>query len=153
MGIGQSGVGGGGPVRVVLDANIIISGWHYGGTPERAINLGRSSGFRVYISPYILGEVERTLLGVRFSWSRSRLDGSLGSFLQWANIIHPAVQVTGVSRDVNDDPVLACCLQANADYLVTGDNDLLALGSFQGTQIVNAAAFLEIYEELEGGAD
>ena len=44
-----------------------------------------------------------------------------------------------VSRDADDDAVLACALAAQADLIVSGDADLLVLKQFQGIRIVTAA--------------
>ena len=44
-----------------------------------------------------------------------------------------------VSRDADDDAVLACALAARADLVVSGDDDLLVLQSLKGIAIVSAA--------------
>ena len=44
-----------------------------------------------------------------------------------------------VSRDPDDDAVLACALAARADLVVSGDNDLLVLKSFEGIPIVTVS--------------
>ena len=44
-----------------------------------------------------------------------------------------------VSRDADDDAVLACALAARADLVVSGDNDLLSLKGFSGIRIVTIA--------------
>ena len=48
-----------------------------------------------------------------------------------------------VCRDPDDDAVLACAKAANADFIVSGDQDLLVLQAFEGIQIVTAAQALE----------
>jgi putative PIN family toxin of toxin-antitoxin system len=45
-------------------------------------------------------------------------------------------------RDPDDLPVLACALTGEADYIVTGDNDLLELKSFEGIEILRPTQFL-----------
>lgn len=52
-----------------------------------------------------------------------------------------------ICRDPKDDIFLACAKAANADYLVTEDNDLLVLQQHHATQIVNVAAFLSVLEQ------
>ena len=47
-----------------------------------------------------------------------------------------------VSRDVDDDAVLACALAARADLIVSGDEDLLVLKEFQGIPIATIAQAL-----------
>jgi predicted nucleic acid-binding protein len=51
------------------------------------------------------------------------------------------------SRDPKDDPVLACALAARADYLISNDRDLLALGKPFGIAIVTPAEFLRTVGE------
>ena len=50
----------------------------------------------------------------------------------------------GVCRDPDDDYLLGCAVAGAADYLVTGDEDLLAVGRYQGLAIVTAREFLAI---------
>ena len=62
-------------------------------------------------------------------------------------VIPEAVQA---ARDPADDPILGTAVAASADYLVTGDRDLLDLGSFRGIPITTARQFLDL---LEGAND
>lgn len=47
----------------------------------------------------------------------------------------------GICRDPDDDSVLACAVAAAADYLVSGDKDLLVLDSCRGVRIIAPRAF------------
>jgi predicted nucleic acid-binding protein len=47
-----------------------------------------------------------------------------------------------VSRDPDDDAVLACAVSARADLIVSGDKDLRVLGSYRGILILSAAEAL-----------
>ncbi|MBE0638481.1 MAG: putative toxin-antitoxin system toxin component, PIN family [Bacteroidales bacterium] len=48
-----------------------------------------------------------------------------------------------LSRDPNDDFLLAFAIDTNADYLVTGDKDLLAIKKYKNTLIVDFSTFLD----------
>jgi putative PIN family toxin of toxin-antitoxin system len=68
-------------------------------------------------------------------------------------ILHKAERVTitaedieAISRDPKDDIFLACAKVAEADYLVSEDNDLLVLTQYHGTKIVNVVTFLTVLE-------
>jgi predicted nucleic acid-binding protein len=52
-----------------------------------------------------------------------------------------------VGRDPEDDNILACALAAEADYLVTGDADLLELHEFKGTSIATPKDFELLFDD------
>ena len=53
-------------------------------------------------------------------------------------------EIPAVTRDPKDDYLLAYALVGQADYLVTGDRDLLVLGQVEHTRIVTARDFVEV---------
>ena len=101
----------------------------------------------MYLSPFILGEVERVLVN-KFGWQGLIANEAVSDMRRWATVISPTDTITAVTTDDDDNRILECCLECRADYLVTGDRrDLLPLGSFCGTTIVNAAVFLRVIGE------
>jgi putative PIN family toxin of toxin-antitoxin system len=58
-------------------------------------------------------------------------------------------EIAAASRDPKDDILLATALEAQAQYLVSEDNDLLVLDSYQGTRIINALDFLRVLQEAQ----
>jgi putative PIN family toxin of toxin-antitoxin system len=62
-------------------------------------------------------------------------------------------QVPPVSRDPKDDLFLATARAAQADYLVSEDQDLLVLGSHGGTRIVDTATFLRALAQQASGEE
>jgi predicted nucleic acid-binding protein len=76
--------------------------------------------------------------------------GRLRRFLESDTVRTPiTADVLGVATHPEDDLILATAVSAQADYLVTGDRHLLALGMFHGVQIVSPREFLTILD-LEG---
>ena len=126
------------------DSNVLISGLNFRGRERTFLALGERGEIAVYLSPFILAEVGRTLRR-KFHYSPLAAQGEIDALRRWVNLVEPTVAVQGVARDDDDDHILSCALECAADYLVTGDNDLLVLESFGGTRIVNAATFLRIY--------
>ena len=131
------------------DSNVLISGLNFRGRERTFLALGERGEIAVYLSPFILAEVSRTLHR-KFHYSPAAAQGEIDALRRWVNLVEPAVAVRGIARDDNDNPILACCLEVAADYQITGDRDLLVLNEFRGTVIVNGATFLRIYGELVG---
>ena len=55
----------------------------------------------------------------------------------------PAARAGSVHKD---NPILACAVEGGADYIVTGDRDLLVLERFQGIPIISPAAFAAVLD-------
>lgn len=66
----------------------------------------------------------------------------LSDYAAAVEIVVPT-DIPKVSRDPDDDQVLACALAAKADAIASGDADLLDLKSFQGIPILSPAKALE----------
>ncbi len=66
----------------------------------------------------------------------------LSEILQLAEIIDPPPLTTPVCRDPDDDKLLALARAAKADIIISGDQDLLTLGSFHDIRILNPAEVL-----------
>lgn len=57
-------------------------------------------------------------------------------------VVRPNPLPYALSRDADDDHVIACADAARAEFLVTGDEDLLVLGTVRSLQIVSTSEAL-----------
>ena len=118
-------------LRVVLDTNVLVSGLAYpASTPGRILSLSHQGALHVVLSHYILDELVRVL--PRLSQNKrtpEEIRTLADSFLFLADIVEPTSTLNHTLRDPADQQVLSTFLVANADYLITGDEDLLALAA------------------------
>jgi putative PIN family toxin of toxin-antitoxin system len=100
--------------------------------------------FELVTSEHILAELERTLAKDYFRRSipATSVPGMLARFRKGASVTSISVQVTGIATHPEDDLVLATALSGNAQFLVTGDRQLLKLRDYKGIRIVDSAEFL-----------
>src|ERR1700682_5916148 len=122
-------------IRATLDTSVFVSALNFGGLPNEVLNRCEADAFTLCLSRSIIEELQRVLSDA-FEWTEEDLAEALYPILSLAEIVEPTRVITA-SRDPNDDHVLACALEAKADVIVSGDNDLLTLGTFEGIQIVN----------------
>ncbi len=132
-------------MRVVLDTNVLVSAFAFPGSkPDQVLALVRRGALQLFVSPFILSELDRVLrLKFRF---RGRQAAERVAFIRSvATVVRPTETVAVVAAKEEDNRILECALAAAADFLVTGDRaHLLPLRSFRGTRIVTPAEMLEL---------
>ena len=130
-------------LRVVLDTNVLVSGLAYPGSmPGRIVGVWRQGGLDVVLSRYILDEMGRVLLRLkRIKLSANEIRDLVDSFMFLADIVEADDGGDTKLRDAADRKVLGTLLAAKADYLITGDKDLLALA--EKYPIITPTAFWE----------
>lgn len=116
-------------LRVVLDTNVLVSGLAYPGSlPGRIVTAWRQGGLDVVLSRYILDEMVRVLPRLsRVTLSAAEIRDLADSFMFLADVVEPAGEQDKDLRDPSDQLVLATLLASEANYLIIGDKDLLAL--------------------------
>ena len=140
-------------LRVVLDTNVLLSGIAYPASiPGKIIAAWRYGSVDVVLSGFILDELRRVLprLANSHLLSAVEIEDLVDILSIQVEIVDPLPNQTPDLRDPNDLPVLGTLLAAQraggADYLVTGDKDLLAMsGSFP---IVTPAQFWAMHGGL-----
>ena len=129
-------------MRVVLDTNVIVSGLNFPGNERRVLELARRRRFELYLSEFIQREVAGVLTRT-FGWDANRSSRAVRMLREAATVIEPRGQPEVIEQSHADSRVLACAIEASADYLVTGDRrHLLPLAEHRGARIVNAPRFL-----------
>jgi putative PIN family toxin of toxin-antitoxin system len=136
-----------GGVRVVLDTNVLVSGLAYPGSiPGRILGAWRRAGVDLVLSRTILDEMVRVLPRLpRVTLNPSEIRDLADSFMFMAEMVEPDAELDDRLRDHSDQAVLGTLRAAKADYLVTGDKDLLALA--EQYPIVTPAVFWERHGE------
>lgn len=118
-------------LRVVLDTNVLVSGLAYpGSVPGRIVTAWRQGGLEVVLSRFILDELVRVLPRLpRVRMAPNEIRDLADSFMFLADVVEPDGEQDEKLRDAADQPVLLTLVAAKADYLITGDKDLLALAN------------------------
>ena len=121
-------------LRVVLDTNVLLSGIAYpASVPGKILAAWRHGSVDVVLSAYILAELRRVLprLSHRHGLTTAEIDDLIDALSIQAEIIDFSPAPEPALRDVSDQPVLgtlvAAIASSGADYLITGDKDLLAM--------------------------
>jgi putative PIN family toxin of toxin-antitoxin system len=133
-------------LKALFDTNVLLAAFLTEGVCAKLLTRARKQQFNLITCPFILHEFER-ILTKKFSATKQEKENALALITEAAqNIVHPSETPTGACRDKDDDNVLACALEADADYLVTGDKDLLQMKAFRGILIITPRGFELLFD-------
>lgn len=132
-------------MRVVADTNVFLSALLFGGPPEEIINLARQGQVELLASADILLELA-AVLKVKFEWQDAAIADVVRSIGYFSSLVKPQVAIKEITDDA-DNRVLECAVEAEADFIVSGDHHLLDLKSYRGIRILKARALLDIISE------
>lgn len=129
-------------VRAVLDTNILVSAFLYGGKPQQVVELIIDKHIKGIISRFILSELLE-VLRKKFGFDSQRLKFAETKTKNPFRMVHPIISVNLV-KDTGDNRVLEAALEGNCEFIITGDKELLKLKSFRGIKILTASEFLDL---------
>jgi len=123
-------------LRIVIDTNVLISAIFWPGKPKQLLNAVRRGEIIFISSESLLEELKGVLISLvkPFRLGEAEADLIIGHLKEISNVVHPKREIH-VCRDEADNRVLECVLDGQADFIITGDKDLLELGIFEGIKI------------------
>ncbi|MEZ5376808.1 MAG: putative toxin-antitoxin system toxin component, PIN family [Acidimicrobiales bacterium] len=138
-------------MRVVLDANVWVSAAIRSGPAHRIVQswLAGAAAFDVVICPELIAEVEDVLTQrpMMRKWIPLDVAERFVEALQVvADVVPDPIEIGAITRDVDDDYLVALAREHGADYIVTGDKDLLEWPD-QRPAVLTPAAFAELVGE------
>ncbi len=123
-------------MRAVFDTNVLVAAFVVEGICSKILQRARKKQFHLIACPVILQEFERVLIK-KFLATREEARNALQVVTEAIHsIVHPSPLKQSLCRDPDDDAILACALEAEADYLVTGDMDLIELKAIKRLRII-----------------
>ncbi len=138
-------------MRVLFDTNILVSyllSPTAEGTVSAIVEAAVDQAFTLILPIELVERFPTTVASKEYLARRiapGDVDELLGLLQEGSEAVSPIGRpIPRVCRHVKDDYLLAYALVGRANYLVTGDDDLLVLGEVEGVKIVTPSAFLEI---------
>ena len=129
-------------MRVVLDTNVVASGFLWGGVPRQLLQAARDKQLQLFTSTTLLLELTDILGRAKFARklavAQLSVDQLAERYALLVSVVHPAAITPVILDDPDDDHVLACAIAAQADLIVSGDRHLLDLKEHQDIRIVTA---------------
>ena len=131
-------------MKLTLDTNIFISAFYWGGNPQKVIDRIIEGLDELYLCSEILDEIAKVMMRPKFKSGPQIIDAYIKTIEKTAKKVYIAGTIKGVCRDKDDDRIIECGILSGADYIITGDDDLLVLEKFQEIKIVTADQYLDL---------
>lgn len=131
--------------RVVFDTNILFSAVGWLGNPHQCVQAARQGECLSVTCEAILAELAEKLQ-LKRGFDTAKATETTNEIRAFSKVIAIPGTLKAIAADPDDDAVLECAVVGLAQYLVSGDRHLLAVGNYQGIQIVKAAEFLAVIQ-------
>jgi putative PIN family toxin of toxin-antitoxin system len=134
-------------VKAVFDTNVLTAAFLTEGICAKLMVRAHRRDFDLILCDGILQEFKR-VLKKKFAISPHETSEALTILSEATQeILGQTDSITPICRDSDDDLILACAKDAVADYIVTGDEDLLVLKNYEGIRIVNPREFEKLFPD------
>ena len=130
-------------MKLVLDSNVLISAPGWNGN-ERAVLLETlSDDMDLLLSEDIINEFLHVLSYDKFaSISIEKISLFIEIITETSVIVDTKTKISVVKDDPDDNRILECAVDGNADHIISGDKHLLPLKVYEGIRILSAREFL-----------
>ncbi len=130
-------------MTVVFDTNILFSATGWRGNPFQCVEQARLGHVEAVTCLELMEELAEKL-EMKLGFSPEQAAETLADYLGFLRVVSIPKVLDAVSRDPDDHMVLECAVEGKAQYIVSGDHDLLVLKMFRDIQIVRASEFLGV---------
>ena len=135
-------------MRIVLDTNILISGYLFGGTLRRILELGRSEKISILTSLQTEKEFVRVLAYEKFNLSAQEILPIINDFRTFAEEINITSNARAIKEDITDNLFLNLALDGKACLIISGDKHLKKLGRYRKIKILDVGTFRDEFGNL-----
>lgn len=134
-------------MRVVLDTNVLISAIVFGGNPRKILEAILRGEPKLFLCDYILNELIGVLQRPKFGFSPEVIRSIISDLNAIGHLVTPSLRIRKIKEDLADNRILECAVEANADYIISGDIHLLNQKEYRNIKVITPAEYLTIHKK------
>lgn len=134
-------------MKLVLDSNIFIAAFLAKGLASDILKLGQLGKLQIYSSEDILDEVKKKLIK-KAKLDRKYVKDFISHIKKSVSIVKPSQKLKVIKKDPDDNKILECAVEANADLIISMDKHLLRLKSYKTAGIIHPKTLTWIIPQL-----
>ncbi len=131
-----------GKKKIVVDTNNLISALGWEGKSKELFRRVINKELDLFISVKQITELKRVMDYPKFNFTEEQKKKFLEILFEIANIVDTKIKLDVIKEDPDDNFLLECAVEVNADYIISGDEHLLRMKEFRGIKIVSVSEFL-----------
>jgi putative PIN family toxin of toxin-antitoxin system len=130
-------------LRLVIDTNVLISSF-FGGNPKKVIDLWREGRAILCVTQGVLEEYLRVIARLPIApESKNKLVAILQEKSN-IELVNPSRHYSVIREDPEDNKFIDCAVEAQADYIISGDAHLLQVKAYRDIAIYSPKDFLQM---------
>ena len=129
-------------MKIVIETNVIVSGIFFNGKPRDLLKECFEEKYEIVCTEEIFLEYIKTIEKLTEKYNKNIAKEMIPILLSNLTIVKN-INNGKYSRDPDDDKFINCAKSAEADYVITGDNDLLVVEIVDGIRIITVSDFLK----------
>jgi len=128
--------------KIIFDTNVLISAtlWDNSVAQKFLLKCIREN-VQIFSSQEILEEYKE-ILARDFDYNEQEIGEILERVIQFVTLITPREKVEVIKEDPDDNKIVECAIESNAEYILSYDNHLLKLKEYKGIKIVRPEGLL-----------
>ncbi|MGH7885998.1 MAG: putative toxin-antitoxin system toxin component, PIN family [Thermodesulfobacteriota bacterium] len=134
-------------IKVVLDTNILLSALLFKKRTSEIVDLWKKEEITPFFTIYTFDEFKKALEYSKFSLTEDEIYSIIyKDVIPFFQVVEDTENIRGVCSDPDDDKFLSCAVSCKADFIVTGDKDLLILKLYKKVPILTPREFVELIQ-------
>lgn len=139
-------------MRIVLDTNVLVSGFFFGGVPGRILSAWRDGHTILVVSRPILVEYREVGRELESRYGGSDFEAFAALLTKYSEMVDaPESLDVSVCADPDDDKFLSCALVAGVPLVISGDAALLETSGWRGIDVIKPRTFVDRYLSVRHG--
>lgn len=129
-----------------MDTNILLSAIVFGGKLREVLETAIKEQIQIILTEDIIEEMRGVLEGKKFRYPKKITDLIIQELEALAEIVKIKNRITVIEKDPEENRMLECAQEAQADFIVSGDMNLLEIQDFKGPRILTPEEFLDVLD-------
>lgn len=140
-------------LKVILDTNQFVSALiSKKGAPAKLLQAWKNRSFILITSQDIIEEIQHVLqyphITKKYHLKKEYIESLINLIEHEAVVLSDSIPLNVIKEDPSDNKFLACAIESEADYIISGDKHLLNLCEYKNIPIITVQNFLEKLNKL-----